>query len=200
MKKPSRKPTIPSRPLVAMNAFGETLRMPAAISCRDTASTVCFGLIRSTSRATFVTSGPTTRSRKRTVSAPNVNFRGWPYFEARSISRRRSRAGTVATSVATKIAAPRQTSARKRIIASPPERDDLFQDSGADHHSADRSHDQQVARLRVEERIEVAGVEQRDHDRDEERQADERVRRHPAHRGQGADLACELLALADGVR
>ena len=61
------------------------------------------------------------------------------------------------------------------------------------------SDDQLVAGRGVVERIHVLRVDQRDRAEHEERDADEDVGRHAAHRGQRADLPRELLPLADGV-
>src|SRR2546421_7223302 len=194
-------PPRPSAPFVARNAFGDVFLMPAAISWRVTPSSVCLGLTRSTRRARRIMSGPSTRSRNRAVSGAKLNRRVWPYFEARSISFRRSRAGTVANSVATKIAPPRQSRARIRnIAASPSEGDDLFQDRGADAHHRKADDEHPVARVGMEQWAEVVAVEKQDPARDEERQAHEGVTRHPAHRGQRLDLSLELLALAKRVR
>mgnify|MGYP000219776711 CR=1 FL=1 len=65
------------------------------------------------------------------------------------------------------------------------------------HHEADE--DQHVPRARVVERGHVAGIHHRDRERDEERQTDQDVGGHPAHRGQPPDLAGELLALFSEV-
>ena len=74
MALPSTKPPIapptPRIPFAPMIVVGEVLRIPAAISFFDTASTETRGLMRTTSCEAFATKGSNARSRKRGSSLP----------------------------------------------------------------------------------------------------------------------------------
>src|SRR3978361_1726782 len=111
-----------------------------------------------------------------------------------------SRAGYVAASLSAKAAgATRRTGMASCSWLTPEGR------ASPEAQAADPDHDhapdhQLLAETGVVERRHVSRVEQCHDRRDEERQSDEHVRRHPAHRRQALHLPAELLTLADGLR
>src|SRR6266540_696255 len=188
---PKRTPPTARAACAARKPAGDVLRIPAAISLAVTPSSDAFGLTRSIRREARPTNGATTRSRNLGSSRPWLT-RIRPYSVARVTRFRRSRTGAVTNSERKYRALQRQaTATSSKSMASTFEGDDLFQEERAHRHHREHQDDEDVPGVRVEQRAHVARVEEGDREGEEEGDAAEHVGRHPAHRGQPADLPSE---------